>query len=133
VHCFRETSDRLNLAHILSLTFPECVFVPVRYYDASQTKLLLLRVPRDVVTSVRASLSFLTTVRTRRVALHTVSIHGSARTAKLATVRRIRSYYREQVLQMRRQLPQRAAELARIGQLCSSMEEQVNMLQNIDF
>ena len=105
----------------------------VRFYDSCHTNLMLLRVPRDVATSVRASLAFLTVIRTRRVALHTVSIHGSARTAKLATVRRIRLYCRDKVLLMRRQLPQGESGLSRIGQLCSSMEEQLNTLQSIDF
>jgi Rpp14/Pop5 family len=124
---------RHRIAWTLSHILGGLGLCPVRFYDASQTNLMLLRVPRDVVATVRASLAFVTAIRARRVALHTVSVHGSARTAKLATVRRIRSYYRDQVLQMRHRWPQGQAGLSRVGQLCSMMEEQLNTLQNIDF
>jgi RNase P/RNase MRP subunit POP5 len=111
------------------------VFSPVRFWDASQTKLLLLRVPRDFAGSVRSSLAFLALIRGRHVALLNLSVHGSARTAKIAAIRRVRAFYRDRILRLRRQPSPLGSAKARAeaNRLCTALENRLLTLQTLDF
>lgn len=80
---------------------------------------------------VRASLVFVTSIRQVKVSMQTLSIHGSARTAKLAAIRHIRSFYRSEILYLRTQAPPDTA--ARTTKLCTEMENRMMILQAIDY
>jgi hypothetical protein len=106
----------------------------VRFWDASQTKLLLLRAPRDAAGPVRASLPFVATIAARRVAVLALSAHGSARTAKLAAIRRVRAHYRERILRLRRRADAATNKArAEASRLCAALENRLLTLQAIDF
>jgi hypothetical protein len=108
--------------------------LPVRFWDAAQTKLMLLRVPREAASSVRASLAFLTSIRTVRVALRTLSAHGSARTAKVATIKHVRSFYRARILRVAHHRPPSGPQAkGEANQLCAALENRLLILQAIDF
>jgi len=71
--------------------------IQVRLSDLS-TRLAMIRVPRQFHTKIRASITFMTAIGGKRLVASVISVNGSARTAKLATIRHIRSIYRERIL-----------------------------------
>jgi hypothetical protein len=100
------------------------MYVKVRWLDMEITQLAIIRCSREWCGHVRAALTFWNslplddvsskrqatvitsshnTKRTRLfVTASVVSVHGSARTAKLATMARVRSHFRQQMEQNRR-------------------------------
>ena len=67
----------------------------MRFYDP-ETHVALISVPRQDCGSIRAAISFLTVLRSsQRVAVTTLQVSGSARTAKLAALRFLPQLYRE--------------------------------------
>ena len=72
-----------------------------------ETRLVLLRVPRDHCGKVRASLTLLTqlggpgSIR-RPVVLSVLSVNGSARTAKLSIMAYVKKVYRSKLQQLRK-------------------------------
>ena len=88
------------------------------------TRLALIRVPREFYPMVRASVTLLTQLvvvstyqpnnnnknatttptNITRLALHVLSVHGSARTAKLQALRRVQKLYRDRILLVTRRL-----------------------------
>ena len=89
--------------------------VQIRLVDPS-TRLVLLRTPRKLCNLVRCSLTLLTTAtitrdgnnatgeannknnRPIRIVASVISVNGSARTAKLATMGRVKEYYKKKML-----------------------------------
>lgn len=67
-------------------------FSLVRFYD-DNSKLLLVRSPREDFPTVRASINFLTVWEKLRVNFRILSVHGSSRTAKRECIRSLRSCY----------------------------------------
>lgn len=137
---FRQSSHCLDQSANPSLSPLTRDDPSVRFWDEERTHLLLLRTPREFLPLVRASLAFLTTIGSKRqVSFSTLSVHGSARTAKLATIGALRRSYRAQILQHHR-----ATKNATRGgagskdrsvetRLCTQMEESLLNLQSIDF
>lgn len=122
----------------------------VRFYDGL-LQLALIRTPREFATKVRAALTLTTSIPTplsmvkqktqssmqeHRVTISLVSIHGSARTAKIQAIRRVRSFYRQLLL---RQLDERrngddtAFRRKELDQMCRTMEETLDLLAIIDY
>ena len=70
----------------------------VRYYD-EHDRLAVIRVPREGYGMVRASILFLTLLQSKSVVASVISVNGSARTARLATItevqRRFRGYHHQ--------------------------------------
>ena len=93
----------------------------VRWCD-SGTQLALIRVPREFYPMIRASVTLLTQLvvsanhtankpndtttptTMTRLALHVLSVHGSARTAKLQALRRVQKLYRDRIVRVTQRL-----------------------------
>lgn len=113
------------------------LYQPVRFVDPT-TRLVLLRVPREFCNMVRCSITMLTRNISEDVAAikqndskgagrrptlvaSIISVNGSARTAKLSTMARIRKVYRQRLLD--NQSDPRVLE---------EMHSLLNLVQNID-
>lgn len=65
----------------------------VRHYD-EQDRLAMIKVPRHACELVRASITLLTSLQSLPVAATVISIHGSARTVRLAALAEVRRQFR---------------------------------------
>lgn len=124
--------------------------VQIRLVDPS-TRLVLLRSPRKLCNLVRCSLTLLTTISTTkaatvntsnvkkninnqptRIVASVISVKGSARTAKLATMARVKEYYKKKLLLLsgkkKKQQPQKSQHEALVKELQSLL----TTIQNID-
>lgn len=127
-------------------------FAPsVRLWDPA-TRLLLLRVPREECGVVRSSLTLWTTARTGSdgktspsnlnrahqrgqscpsVVASVIAVHGSARTAKMATVSLVRKIYRGR-LRPHHYTNSTLTNFKRNDQECERLQDLLRMIQNID-
>lgn len=61
----------------------------VRHVDV-QSQLCMIRVPRNAAARVRTAITFMTTLYNQNIVASVLSVNGSARTARLATMNEIR-------------------------------------------
>jgi hypothetical protein len=128
--------------------------VQIRFFDDSSTNLILVRVSRDSCDMVRASMTFLLTRKQLSavgeldesssivdnnswsdIVASVISVHGSARTAKLATLREIRGLYRQRihVLRQSHQDKESTKYVKREEKkLCLELQERLLTVQGID-
>lgn len=81
-------------SHVEPISILILFHTTVRFYSP-ETKLAMLRVPRDSANMVRSAITFLTQVREEPIAAVVVSTSGSARTAKIAALRAIKKAFRK--------------------------------------
>ena len=98
----------------------------------------LIRVPREFCQLVRASITLFNEIQNTRVAVTTVSVNGSARTAKINAIKQIQYSYRKLLRPLlgRHDIADgRISNRARkeIDRLCQTMEESLTTITNIDF
>ena len=111
----------------------------LRFYDPS-TQLAVVRVPRKYCDMIRSSLTLLLTRKqllsigenadtTQQSDYQTsvVSVHGSARTAKIAVFRKLRELYRKQIQESRILFPN-DENLRKT--LCRGLQERLATIQN---
>jgi hypothetical protein len=109
----------------------------VRFCD-SKIRLALFRVPREFCQIIRASITFLSEIQNKRVAISTISVNGSARTAKINAIKQVQSCYRKQMkslVEPYSNVDGRITNSTRkdIDRLCQSMEETLDAISNIDY
>lgn len=106
----------------------------VRFFDVT-TMLALIRVPRDLCSIVRSSLTLLPELQHRRIAITVVSVHGSARTAKITCMRTVRYFYRERLTSLMTLSTATKVSIDRkeLDATCRSMEESIETISNIDY
>jgi hypothetical protein len=81
---------------------------------------------------VRCTLSFITEINNRRVALTIYSIHGSARTAKVQAIRNVRDFYQQQILYLKSSnLSNGNFTPKEVNRICSLMETTINDVNTI--
>jgi len=111
----------------------------IRFCDA-ETQLVVVRVPRQYSDMIRSSLTLLLTrkqllslgekvdtVTPSDFHVSVVSVHGSARTAKIAIFRRLRELYRLQIQESRIVFPNDD----KLQQnLCRALQERLTLVQN---
>ena len=110
--------------------------VQVRFCDV-ETQLAVIRVPRDSCGKIRAALTLLltrkqllslgepTTAKDYQVSV--VSVHGSARTLKVAIYRKLRKLYRFKIEKARKLFPD---DKTLQTQLCRALQERLALVQN---
>lgn len=106
---------------------------PVRFVDG-RTRLALMRMPKEFAPSIRASLLFLHSLqrnnRSSQLIIDTISMHGSARTAKRALIAAVRIHYRELVQHASGQPGSQKV----VKHLCRELNETVStIMETIDF
>ena len=111
--------------------------VKVRFYD-SNIHMALIRVPREYCQTIRASITMLNAIQNKRVAISTVSVNGSARTAKINAIKQIQNCYRKLIknhVDLEDNPDGRISNTTRqdIDRLCQSMEETLDFITNIDY
>ena len=109
----------------------------VRFCD-SNIRLALIRVPREYCQVIRGSMTLLNEIQSKRVAISTVSVNGSARTAKINAIKQIQNCYRKllsNLLDPHDNSTGRISNSTRkeIDRLCQSMEETLDIITNIDY
>jgi len=102
----------------------------VRFWDPN-SRLLLLRVPRDECGRVRASLTLwghlpLSSSSSCRIVASVLSVNGSARTAKRSALHTIQKYYRQRIGAMVK------TNRKRFEKECKKLQELIGMIQAID-
>jgi hypothetical protein len=125
----------------------------VRFFDVNASQLVLIRCPRQHCGIIRSALT-LTLTRKQMISLgqtmgdtddgtfcsdwisSVISVHGSARTAKIATLRELREVYRDKILQSREllgadQISRREATLKE-KKLCTELQERIVTVRIID-
>ncbi len=112
----------------------------VRFIDA-QTQLVVIRTPRDYCGKIRAALTLLLTRKqlasigelsqeeTCEYLAAVVSVHGSARTAKIAVFRKLREVYKAKIEESRRLFPDDDDDKAS-KKLCKALQERLALIQN---
>jgi hypothetical protein len=122
--------------------------VQVRFFDPTSTQLALVRVPRQSCEMVRASMTLLLTRKQLMtlgesedteaksdVIASVISVHGSARTSKLATLRKIRDLYRQKIQVLRRSLQESESTRhlkTEEKKLFLELQERLSIVQEID-
>jgi RNase P/RNase MRP subunit POP5 len=104
--------------------------IQVRFYDAAQTRLALVRVPHQFCNQIRASLTFVSTVAFERVVLSTIAIAGSARAAKAAVVRFLRAKWQTAISE-RKPGPSELNE-DNLNTICKQLTNILFQIQTID-
>ncbi|GKY92628.1 hypothetical protein MPSEU_000232900 [Mayamaea pseudoterrestris] len=108
--------------------------IQVRFYNP-ETRLCLVRVPRSDAARIRASFCFLSSLASRRAMLSTISVHGSARTAKRAVIKEIARIYKAKILEtngvMDSVLDNRLK--SQLHGLSQSVQEVIATVQAIDY
>lgn len=115
----------------------------MRFCD-SATKLVVLKVPREYCCHVRSILTLLTVINKRRVSITVDSIHGSGRTAKVQTIRKIKRIWRKALLTSREDTEltnfddqnknnKRTLSRKEVDLFCRSMENSLTDIVNIGF
>lgn len=109
----------------------------MRFCD-SNVRIVLIRVPREYCHLIRASLTMLSDIQNERVAFSTISLNGSARTAKISAIKQIQNCYRKKISSLidrcdntDGRIPNSARK--HIDRLCQSMEEALEVITNIDY
>ena len=100
--------------------------------------MLLIRVPREYCHLLRASLTMLSDIQNKCVALSVVSINGSARTAKISAIKQIQNCYRKKISCLIDRCDNTDGRIPsttrkHIDRLCQSMEEALEVITNIDY
>jgi len=97
-HVFRELAKSLTILFGLSAhsIIPD---INVRHVDG---QIVMIRVPRDVVGKVRTAVTYITELNKEFVACSVLSVNGSARTARLASMREIRKREIKSVMSMKK-------------------------------
>lgn len=70
----------------------------VKYYH-TDANIAIIKVPRDDYKKVRAAIMLITQIDNEPVSISVKSVHGSARTCKMCTLRIIRKWFHEHILQ----------------------------------
>lgn len=115
----------------------------IRFFDA-ETQLVLVRGPRQYCDMVRSSLTLLLTRKqllslgerlvddagsTSDYCASVISVHGSARTAKIATFRKLRELYRREIEESR--IDNSFPNDDKVEKnLCIALQERLTMIQN---
>jgi Rpp14/Pop5 family len=99
------------------------------------TRLALVRVPREFCSTIRTSLTLLTEIKNQRIAISILSVNGSARTAKINSIRTLQYYYRELLSKVLKNNSSKNVTIKRkeLDQICQSMEEVLEVISNIDY
>lgn len=95
--------------------------------------LALIRVPREFCCAVRSSLTFLSELQSRRIAVSVLSVKGSARTAKIDCTQKVQYYYRLQLSALLKPATNVPRDIKAIHRTCQSMEEAIETISNIDY
>lgn len=103
----------------------------VRLY-IPDSKLALIKVPRDASDLVRSAITLLTKVNDESIVATVISTNGSARTAKLATLRLIKRKFRNRVGVGNVNVKANANDAIRIGKELRNLEDQLELVRNID-
>ena len=105
----------------------------VRLYIPA-SKLALIKVPRDASDLVRSAITLLTKVNDESIVATVISTNGSARTAKLATLRLIKRKFRNRVGvgNANVNVNANANDAIRIGKELRNLEDQLELVRNID-
>ena len=109
----------------------------VKFCDPD-TKLVVVRVPRDACGRIRAALTLLltrkqmlslgeTTSKSQDFQASVLSVHGSARTTKIALFRLLRKLYRIEMEESRKLFP---TDDKLEKKLCRALQEQLALVQN---
>jgi len=111
----------------------------IRFCDAA-TQLVLVRAPRQYCDMIRSALTLLLTRKqflslgekidgpTSDYYASVISVHGSARTAKIATFRKLRKLYRREIQECRvKSFP---SDDRVEKNLCRALEERLTIIQN---
>ena len=114
----------------------------VRFID-EQTQLVVIRTPRDYCGKIRAALTLLLTRKqlasigelsqeeTCEYLATLVSVHGSARTAKIAVFRKLREVYKEKIEESRRVFPDDDDDDNKVSKtLCKALQVRLALIQN---
>jgi Rpp14/Pop5 family len=122
---------------LLSLTHDDFLNFLVRFCD-STIRIALIRVPREYCQVIRAAITLLTETRNKPIVVTTLSVKGSARTAKIDAIRQVRWHYRirlNKLISRNRSIDERISKNTRkdIDRLCQSMEDTLQIITNIDF
>jgi Rpp14/Pop5 family len=105
----------------------------VRFLDVT-TMLALIRVPRDLCHIIRSTLTLLSELQGRRIALSVLSVKGSARTAKVDCIRKTRYFYHERLAnRMKLSTSKVFSDQNELERTCRSMEEAIETISNIDY
>lgn len=109
----------------------------VRFCD-SNVRMALVRVPREYCQIIRSSITLLNEIQNKRVAISTVSVNGSARTAKINAIKEIQHCYRRRLkslVDLHDSTDGRISNTTRkdVDRLCQSMEETLDVITNIDY
>ena len=98
----------------------------------------LIRVPREYCQTIRASLTMLNDIQNECVAITTVSINGSARTAKISAIKQIQYCYRKKISSHINRydktdelIPKNTRKY--IDRLCQSMEDSLEVITSIEY
>ena len=113
------------------------MFEKVRFYD-SNIRMALIRVPREYCQVIRASMTMLNEIQNKRVAISTISVNGSARTAKLSAIKQIQYCYRKKLSVLVERYDSIDGHIPNstrkyIDRVCQSMEDTLEVVTNIDF
>ena len=110
--------------------------VQVRYCDA-ETQLAVIRVPRDSCGKIRAALTLLLTRKqllslgepttSQDYQVSVLSVHGSARTLKIAMYRKLRALYRIKIEKSNKIFPD---DKKLQKQVCHALQERLTLVQN---
>jgi Rpp14/Pop5 family len=95
----------------------------------------LIRVPRDLCNMIRSSLTLLPELQSRRIAISVLSVKGSARTAKIDSIRKVQYLYRQLLtsLMARSTATKSLRGQRELDQTCRSMEKAIETISNIDY
>jgi hypothetical protein len=98
----------------------------------------LIRVPREYCQIIRASITLLNEIQNKRVAISTLSVNGSARTAKMNAIKQVQNDYRKRIKSLADPNDDTIGQITNntrkdIDRLCQSMEETLDVITNIDY
>ena len=111
-------------SEVLHRSQGQAVRVPRQYCDTIRSALTLLLTRKQLV-SLGDTLDATTTAQDYYASV--VSVHGSARTAKIAVYRKLRELYRIELQESRRRFPD-DEKLAK--KLCRGLQERLALVQN---
>lgn len=112
----------------------------VRFCDA-ETQIAVVRVPREFCGKIRAALTLLLTRKQlasigeltemeskQDYLASVVSVHGSARTAKIAVFRKLREVYKVKIEESRKLFPEDDNKASK--RFCKALQERLALIQN---
>jgi len=133
-------ADKNGLFHALRISMQDAFGIAVagiiediqvRLY-MPESKLALIKVPRDASDLVRSAITLLTKVNDEPIVATVISTNGSARTAKLATLRLIKRKFRNRVGVGNANVNVNVNDAIRIGKELRNLEDQLEIVRNID-